>query len=261
MIENAMGQRPEQATPISEAGEANEGLSLRIAHLNFLGRGLVRLAHDLKNHLATINESAGLMVDLLKHQHKQRSGWRDRSFKGRQTPSLDMASLLSVLERIEKEVVQGATLIQNLGRFGHRLEEPRSVFDGEEALEEIRDVLLEQVGEKGIHLEIRPSETKPMIETDLSGFQMAVVWNVEKVMAGLEQGHRIVLETAVRKGLFQVCLSSPCAGYPPRFVSEELCDEGFYGERVEELGGQMWDRSDHGKYTVTLAFPLAGGKT
>lgn len=256
MVENATGQRPEQASPISKADEANEGLSLRMAHLNFLGRGLVRLAHDLKNHLATINESAGLMVDLLKLQQKQRSGWRGRLFPGRQTPSPDMASLLSALEGIEKEVVQGATLIQNMGRFGHRLEEPRSVFDGNKALEEILDLLSTQAGEEGIHLEVRPSETVPLVETDPTGFQMAVMWILEEVMAYAEQGQRVVLETEVREGTVRVCLSSPCTGYLPRSASEGACEEGVYRDRAEALGGEIWRRSDRGTYAVTLAFPL-----
>lgn len=261
LMENGTGRGAERKTPISKEGVAHDDLSLRLAHLKFLGQGLARLAHDLKNHLATINESAGLMVDLLKLEQRQRFGWLGRLFRRGQTPSPDMAPVFSDLKRIEKEVIQGAILIQHLGRFAHRLEETRSVFDGDEALEEMRCILLEQAKIKGIHLEMRLSESMPMIETDPSGFQMIVLCNVEKFMAGLENGRRVILETAIREGLFQVCLSSPYSGYLPRFGSEEHCDEGVCRKGVEALGGQIWNQSGHGNYAVTLAFPLVRGKT
>lgn len=261
MVGNGTGRTRESATSISKAGAANDGLSFSAAHLNFLGQGLVRLAHDLKNHLATISESAGLMVDLLKMKKRQRWGWAGRLFKRHRDLSLDMAPFLTPLNTIQEEIVQGAALIQQLGRFAHRLEEAQPIFEGNEALEEIQGLLLEKAGEKGIHLEMRLCRTTSMIETDPIGFQMAVLFNVEKVMAGLEGGRRVVLESDAREGIFQVCLSSPCPEYSARFASEELDDEGFYRDMVEELGGRILEQSQDDKYSIMLNFPLARRKT
>jgi hypothetical protein len=260
MIEKGIGQTPKQAAPISKARVDNNGLSLRMAHLNFLGRGLVNLAHDLKNHLATMNESAGLMVDFLKLKKEQRFGWAGRLFKRPQAPSFDRALLLGALNTIQKEVVQGASLIQRLGRFAHRLEETPSDLRGNEALEEILDALMEKAKEKGIRLETRVSGMTPMIETDPIGFQMAIWFVAESLMSDLEEGHRVVLKADVREGFFQVCLSSPCPQYPPRFATEGPADEGFYREIIEELGVRVLEASDHGKCFITLGFPLADGK-
>lgn len=256
MSDKGMAPPPDQADHIGKAGVSTRDLSLPLAHLNFLGKGLVRLAHDLKNHLATLNESAGLMADLLNLQEKQRRSWRGRLLRGGQTPSVDLASVLGVLEEIEKGAAQAATLIQNLGRFGHRLEEPRAVFESDRVLEEIRDLLLRQAGERGIHLEIKPSERVPLIETHPSGFQMAVMWILDEVMACTEQGQKVVLETEVRQDTVLISFEGPCWDNPLR-VAAAGCDEGdFYRDRVEALGGQVWQRSGHGKVAVTLAFPL-----
>jgi len=260
MVGNGTDKTRELTSSISRAEAANDGPSLSAAHLNFLGQALVRLAHELKNHLATINESAGLMLDLLKMKKRQRWGWAGRLFRRRRGLSLDLAPFLTPLNTIQKEIVQAAALIQRLGRFAHRMAEARPIFEGNEALEEIQGLLLEKAGEKDIHLVMRLCKRPSTIEIDPIGFQMAVLFNVEKVMAGLEGGRRVVLESDVREGIFQVCLSSPCPEYSPRFGSEALDDEGFYQDMLEKMGGRILEQSQDDKYSITLDFPLARRK-
>ena len=117
--------------------------TLSEAHLEFLGRSLAHLAHDLKNHLATINESAGLMGDLLKLKRRKHSGWARRLFKRGQGPPLNIDSFFKELNAIQEEVVQGSVLIQNIGNFAYRLEKNPSLFTGNEALalKEMRKVI------------------------------------------------------------------------------------------------------------------------
>ena len=123
---------------------ASSAPALNEAHVDFLGRGLLHLAHDLKNHLATINESAGLIGDLLKLKQKKHSGWARRLFKPGQKPPLNIDPFLKELNTIQEEVVQGAALFQDLGNLAHRLEENPSLFTGYEAsvLKEIRKVII-----------------------------------------------------------------------------------------------------------------------
>jgi hypothetical protein len=118
-------------------------LSLSEAHLDFLGRSLVHLAHDLKNHLATINESAGLIGDLLKLKQRKHSGWARRFFKRGQGPPLNIDPFLKELNTIQEEVVQGSALFQDLGNLAQRLEKNPSLFMGNEAsaLKEMRKVI------------------------------------------------------------------------------------------------------------------------
>jgi len=118
----------------SPNGVAGGEFTLSEAHLDFLGRSLVHLAHDLKNHLATINESAGLIGDLLKLKQRKHSGWARRLFKRGQGPSLNIDPFFKELNAIQEEVVQGSVLIQDLGNLAHRLEKNPSLFTGNEAL-------------------------------------------------------------------------------------------------------------------------------
>lgn len=124
-------------------GLGGSEVTLSEAHLDFLGRSLVHLAHDLKNHLATINESAGLIGDLLKLERKKHSGWARRLFKRGQGPPLNIDPFFKEVNAIQEEVVQGSALIQNIGNLAHRLEYNPSAFTGSDALalKEIHEVL------------------------------------------------------------------------------------------------------------------------
>lgn len=261
MVENGPDKTRESTTSVSKSATAKDGLSLSAAHLNFLGQTLVRLAHDLKNHLATMSESAGLMEDLLKMKKSQRWGWAGRLFKRHRGLPFDVAPFLAPLHQIQEEIVQGAALIQQLGYFAHHMEEAQPIFEGNEALEEIQVLLLGKAREKGIQLDLRLCRMTSMIEKDPIEFQMAILFFAKKVMAGLEGGRRVVLESVAREGTFQVCLSGPCLEYPPPFSPEELDDEGFYRDMVEALGGRVLETSQGDKYSIMLNFPLSRSKT
>ena len=234
-------------------GEVNEGL--RIAQLQVLSRALSHLTHDVQNHLATINESAGWMKDLLQWKNKQRFGWLGRFFKRGRGP--DLEPFLGPLNTIQKQVEQGSILTQHLNSFAHRLEETRSIVDGHKVLEEIREVLLRQSGEKGIRLELKMAEEAAMIETDPPVFQLAVFDNVEQLMAGLKSGDCVTLETGCRDGQFQVRLSNPNPEGYRGSPAEEPAGRDFSRDIVEELGGQVHRQTGDGKYVITLAFTLA----
>ncbi len=236
-------------------------LSLRVAQLQDLSRALAYLAHDVQNHLAIINESAGWMKDLLKLKSKQRFDWVKRFFKGGQKQHIDFEAFFSSLNTIEKHVDQASTLTQRLSSFAHRLEKTRSIFNGNEVLEEIRDVLMRQTRDKGIRLELKLAEEPSMIETDPSVFQLAVFDNMEQVIEGLESGDYLTLESEVRDGQFQVHLTGPYhEGYSSSLI-EEPDGQDFYWHIVEEdLGGHIRRQSVDEKCVTTLAFSLAGGE-
>ncbi len=234
---------------------------VRVAQLQVLSRGLVDLGHDMQNHLATINESAGLMMDLLQLKRKKRFDWAARFFKRDQGPGLNTKPFLNDLSAIQKEVIEGASLTRRLSRFAHRFGETQSIFRSDEALEEIQDILWRQAEERSIRLEMRLAETASMIETDRTGFQVAVLWNVEEVMGTLGSGNRVVLETDIGGGLFQVRIIRPQLEDFSALFPDEPGSRNFCRDIVEVLDGHVSDQSGDGTYVVTLAFPLAKGTT
>ncbi|MBW1739858.1 MAG: hypothetical protein JRJ42_01845 [Deltaproteobacteria bacterium] len=246
----------DQAKPDLKPLDVNDGLGLRVAQLQVLSWALAHVTHDVQNHLAIIHESAGWMKDLLKMRTKQRFGWIGRFFKRGQNRRLKVEPFFRGLNTIQEQIVQGSALNQHLSCFARRLKENEGVFDGNKALEEIRDILLIQARKKGIRLEIRLPKGALMIETNPPIFQLAVFGNVEQVMENLESGDWLVLEAGVGEGRFQVSLTSPCHEGPGRLLPEELNGQDFSQDIVEELGGQIWRQSGDGKCVTTLAFSL-----
>jgi hypothetical protein len=261
MGETQAGQATEQTSMVQRTGDVEVDLGLRIAQLQVLSRALTNVAHDIQNHLAAINESAGWMGDLLNLKNKHRFGWIGRFFKRGERHRLDTTPFFGELDTIQKQVVHGSTSNRRLGDFAHRLEETQSVFSGNKALEEIRDVLLREAAEKGIHMEIKLANGTTMIETDPPGFQLAVFCGVEQVMEGLESGDRLVLEAEVREGRFHVRLTSARPAESLGLPSREPDGQDFSRTIVEELGGQIWKQPGEGNHITTLAFPLAGAGT
>jgi hypothetical protein len=78
MGETQAGQATEQTSMVQRTGDVEVDLGLRIAQLQVLSRALTNVAHDIQNHLAAINESAGWMGDLLNLKNKHRFGWIGR---------------------------------------------------------------------------------------------------------------------------------------------------------------------------------------
>ena len=261
MGETQAGQATEQTSMVQRTGDVEVDLGLRIAQLQVLSRALTNVAHDIQNHLAAINESAGWMGDLLNLKNKHRFGWIGRFFNRGQRDRLDTTPFFGEIDTIQKQVGHGSTSNRRLGDFAHRLEETQSVFSGNKALEEIRDVLLREAAEKGIHMEIKLANGTTMIETDPPGFQLAVFCGVEQVMEGLESGDRLVLEAEVREGRFHVRLTSARPAESLGLPSREPEGRDFSRTIVEELGGQIWKQSGDGNHITTLAFPLAGAGT
>jgi two-component system NtrC family sensor kinase len=170
----------------------------RIAEAQTLGRSLAFLAHDIQNHLATINESAGWMKDLFEQKDKHGFDRITLYFKRARVP--DREELFPGLETIQKQVGQISALTKRLSSFAHRLEEKKSVIDANKVIEEVMDVLLKETREKDIHLELKQTKEVCMIEIDPLGLQMAVFENLKSIINKLEAGARLVLETTMQDG-------------------------------------------------------------
>jgi signal transduction histidine kinase len=89
--------------------------------LAFFGRINASISHELKNIMATISETSGLMGDLL-----------ELAEKGRE---LDSKALKSCSEGIEDEIRRGFTAIKQMNAFAHSVDEMVKEVDIHEILD------------------------------------------------------------------------------------------------------------------------------
>lgn len=243
----------------AKAADVDGGLSLRRAQLEVLSKVLGDVTHDVQNHLAIINESAGWMGDLLSLKKKKGFGRIVGLFKRNRGQHLNVEPFLEGLKPIHEHVAEAATVTRRLSRFADRMDEVRAVIDANQALEEIRDALLGQATERGVRLEVKLAKKDAMVQTEPADFQLSLFSNVVRLIENQEKGASLAVEADVIEDRFQLLITGPEGS--PGLVPDNPEAKGFSCEMLERLGGKIWSQSDDGKYVTTLVFPLAGRET
>lgn len=118
--------------------------SSRREDLKFFGRVSATISHDLKNVLAVINESAGLLDDLCMLADKGRP--------------IEPERLVSVAKSILGQVRRGDSIIKNMNTFAHSVDEDVRSMDMGEMLTLMSELCRRPVNAKGATLEALPGE-------------------------------------------------------------------------------------------------------
>ena len=158
----------------------------------FMGRITASATHELRNVLAIVKESAGLVEDLV------------RASETRGPP--DAARLLKATGRIEAQVARGAELVTRLNRFAHSLDHDVESVDLEE---EVRQVafLSQRLARKKLQVvDVEaPGEVAVFTGSSLHA-QMALYATVERCLAHLPEAARLRMWADCRAG-------RPAAGF------------------------------------------------
>ena len=85
----------------------------RVKEIAFMGKVTASLSHEIKNTLAIINESAGLMGDLLRKDASE--DWPQYS------------RLTGIVTLLEEQVQRSADIVKRLNQFAHSMD--KSVAD------------------------------------------------------------------------------------------------------------------------------------
>lgn len=151
----------------------------------FMGRITAGVTHELKNVLAIIRESAGLMQDLL-----ALSG--DASF-----PLRDKFS--KVLSNIGDQVGRGVDLTSRLNTFAHLPDETISGLDLNEVAEQVVSLSQRFARLRGISVRVQPRERSVIIVTDPLKIQMLLFQCVEMLVNIAGTGVTITLRPFQQK--------------------------------------------------------------
>lgn len=157
----------------------------------FMGKLTAGAAHELKNVLAIVGESAGLLEDLL-----QLPGCREFSHRDR---------FLKALTSIRDQVRRGTQILTQLNKFAHGADHEKAsvrLFDLMENLKALSDRFLRQ---KAITLDLVPdAKTDVAVETFPVALQRLLFHALKTLVEVLPQGAVVVGEIG-RKGTQAVC--------------------------------------------------------
>ena len=108
--------------------------------LAFFGKMSACISHEIKNHLATINEQTGLLGDLLLMAERGRS--------------LDTGRLKELAQDISRQVKRADQAVKSLNRLAHSVDEPHCLLDLNETVGLIVSISDRIASVKGLNLEV-----------------------------------------------------------------------------------------------------------
>jgi len=141
--------------------------------------------HEIRNILAIVKESAGLIEDLI--------------FAFNKCGSLDQEKLIRSLGRIDAQVARGADLLSNLNRFAHSLDHDQDAIDVAQEVEQVACLCRFRARRRRHLLEVQPGGQNLTAVVDPFRFQMSLFAAVGCCLEQLPEGSTVSISTD-RKG-------------------------------------------------------------
>ena len=170
------------------------------------GKISAAISHDLKNVLAIVNESAGLLDDLAL-----------RAAKGIEIPP---ERLSIATARILKQVQRGDTVLKNLNRYAHSTDAPLQQVNVAEMVGLMVALAGRQAAMKEMAFTIIPAEVQ--VNTCAIYLESLVYLVLRQVIDTLPRREAVEVVIAEEAGMAMICLRNdsglamlPAEGYPP----------------------------------------------
>lgn len=171
-------------------------LETELKEVAFFGRITAAFTHDMKNVLAVIKESAGLMEDLLSLSQNAAFPHKDRFAR--------------TLATIQAQVKRGVDLSSRLNRFAHSPDEDVATVDLNEILEQVVFLSGRFARLKEVSLSLKPHPQALPVVASPVGLQMAVFTCLECCWKSVSGGGSVSLSVAQDKQ--EVIITFACGG-------------------------------------------------
>lgn len=160
--------------------ETENGKDLRLLQIQFIAKILAGFTHEVKNYLAIIKESNGLIEDLI------------ALGKSTQTES---EQYLEITHSVEEHVEKTNTLCRYLNRFAHRMDTQLSTFSLNEILEELIALVNRFANQKRIEIGKEFQDDISPIYNNPSLLQFVTFNVLHEKMNVLDKCSRIIVHT------------------------------------------------------------------
>ncbi len=155
---------------------------IRLNQLLFIGKILAGFTHEIKNYLAIINESVGLIGDMIKIGKLSKN---------------DAPEYLEIIRSIEEHIEKANVHFRYLNRFAHRMDSPVSIYNINESLEELIALMTRFANQRKIFLEKDFQKDIPKINNNSSLLQFVVFSIIDEKIKKYDKNSKITIQTAV----------------------------------------------------------------
>ncbi len=201
----------------------DEKETLTSSQLSFIGKVLSIFTHEVRNHLAIIKESAGLLGDLIE--------------MGKILLPQDSQQTLKIVQSIENQISKTAWLCNNLNSFGHRMDKPLSTFSVNECIEELFVLLQRLAKQRKIAIEKDFVEDRLLINSNPSELQFIIFCLIEKYLRTLDRDSMIIIKTDRSDNSIEINIIPK--GTTIKTDEEGICMDDIYEYVIKQLGGNI----------------------
>lgn len=231
----------------------------RIKEIGFMGKVAASLSHEIKNTLAIINESVGLMGDLLRKDEP--GDWAPYS------------RLTELMTSIEAQVQRSAEIVKRLNQFAHSMDKSLVELDLNETVRQTVMLAQRFATLRRVKLEIELTSQPLCLLSDPFRLLYVIFGFVDRAINCTPKEGEVTVKTERSGEMSRVTVTDQGtveAGEIKALVSGSLSDEGEQGESdlailartIEALGGTIGvEQGDGGGNTVILSFPAKRSTT
>ena len=205
-----------------------------IGGLRFFGKISASVSHEIKNVLAVIRESAGLMEDLLAMHRKGLP--------------LDPEKFAKLADRVGRQTVRADAIVKNMNRFAHSVDEPVKLVEVGELLLLITDLGQRLASMKGMVLATAPPETALTVRTSPFSLELALWTCLEFALGHGDENKRITLSAKPSGPGVEVVLGGLAA-------ATDRADPDYPAELLDAVQCRLQTVVQTGNGAMTLLVP------
>jgi C4-dicarboxylate-specific signal transduction histidine kinase len=227
----------------------------RVKEIGFMGKVTASLSHEIKNTLAIINESVGLMGDLLRKDAPE--NWPQYS------------RLTNLTASIEEQVQRSADIIKRLNQFAHSMDKSLVDLDLNEKVRQTVILAQRFATLSRVNLEAQLHSQPLHLQSDPFRLLYVIFGFIERAINCSPREAEVTVKTDRSGEMFQVTVTDQGTVEADKIralVSGSLSAEAEQGESdlallaqtIEALGGTIAaEQGDGGLNKVILSFPAS----
>jgi C4-dicarboxylate-specific signal transduction histidine kinase len=204
--------------------------------LTFFGTVTASISHDLNNAIAIIEQTAGLLEDLI------------LDCEGDQ--AVNKEQLQRIVDRIGRQTQRGAAIVHRLNAFAHSVDEPEREIDLGDLTETVTALAHRMADRRRARLEFQQRDAVLRIRNNPFRVQQALYLSLKEALSLAPEGAGLVLSTGSRDTRAWIEVVSETVGDS---AAPELSD---IQRLMARLGGSLESTLQDGKLTIRLNFTL-----
>jgi nitrogen-specific signal transduction histidine kinase len=212
---------------------------LRSLQLTFIGKIIASFTHEIKNHIAIIKESAGLIGDLLKLGKSSKN---------------DSQQYFEIISSIEEQIERSIEQFRYLNRFAHRMDMPFSQVNVNECLEDLVALLQRVANQRKIAFEQDFQRDLPSIHTNPSMLQFLVFCSIENKIARLGKNSKIILKTGHLSGSVSISITTQ-GDFTVTDTEAGICPHEIHDYVINQLSGTFLKQNGE----TVIQLPVSAG--